>query len=169
MDFFGNTSDPLAKTLQQLKENEKDSRLGNNGDFFTRTHERDPHVKPPSNSKNLPVEYNSAIMHLDDSSTMLKYIQLKNKIVEGECIALGEHISIDKEDGGHSVLIQWLQPKGMFELGTANKIMKPQEAKEQAPDIIQEHESGTDVVNDTQPTKNKKGKGSRKRNTRVKL
>lgn len=167
MELFGNDSDPLAKTLQQLQENSQDSKLGNAGDFFTPVHPRDTHVKA-KNQQESPLEFNSAILKIDDSSVMQQFIFLKNKIVMGECLAVGESINVDKEDASISIFIQWLQPNGMFEIGTANATLKGAEVKKKENSTDGE----SDVVNDTQSsgfTKRTKGKGSRKKNQKVKL
>ena len=49
MNFFGNENDPLAKTLKDLNDKSSDSTLESTGNFFDPVHERDTHVKPPTN------------------------------------------------------------------------------------------------------------------------
>lgn len=165
MEMHGNENDPLAKTLKTIKESAQESKLGNAGDFFTPVHPRDSHVKA-KNQNNQGLEFNSAILAVNDSSVMQKFIHLKNSIVNGVCMAIGESVNIDKDDGATSIFIQWLQPIGMYEIGTANVTLKGAEVKKKSdPDNATE-----DIVDDTQSTNKKaKGKGSRKKNTKVKM
>ena len=167
MNFYGNENDPLTKTLNDLQDSAVDSTLGNAGDFFTSVHERDNHTKPTNTKKEI-IEFNAALLEIDDSSTMLRYIVLKNKIVAGDCLGLEETTNVDKIKGDTTVFLKWLQPEGMFELGTADLVIKPKATKSP----IDEHEgtAGTDVTDDTKPIPAKlKGKGSRKKNTKVTL
>ena len=163
MEIHGNDNDPLAKTLKLMKESAKESGLGHAGNFFDPVHPRDKHIKA-KNQEDQGLEFNSAILKVDDSSVMQKFIFLKNKIVMGTCIAIDETATVDREDGNTSIFIQWLQPTGMFEIGTANVTLKGAEVKKQAAS------PEDDIVDDTKPTSKKtKGKGSRKRNTKVKM
>ena len=169
MQFFGNNNDPMAQTLKALEEHQGESKLGNAGDFFTSTHERDPHIKKVKNDKNAPVEFNAALLELNASDVMLKYIHLKNKIISGDCIAMNETISVDKEDGATQVFIQWLQPTGMFESGTANPVVTAAAVNNAAPPVVDPTPEEEDAVDDTKPGRKFKGKGSRKKNTKVRL
>ena len=170
MEFYGNSTDPLAKTLKELKESGEKSSFGDAGDFFKPVHERDTHVKP-TNQKDEPIEFNAALLNVDDSAVMLQYVVLKNKIVDEECLGLEESNHVDKDTGATTVFIKWLQPKGMFELGTANLAIKMPNKKPPTPEeALAEHGKGEDVVNDTTTTpKKQKGKGTRKKNKKVKL
>jgi len=171
MEFWGNSSDPLAKTMTELSESSQSSLLGNAGDFFNPVHERDPHTRPKNSHKD-EIEFNSAILKLDDSTVMQKFISLKNNIVIGKCVALSENLHIDKEDGSTSVFIQWLQPKGMYELGSANPTFSAAEVQKRAKSEENDTESAPEtLVNDTQSSvfKKNKGKGTRKQNTKVQL
>ena len=167
MNFYGNENDPLTKTLKDLQENSESSHIGNAGDFFTAVHERDVHTKP-RNSKDEPVEFNAALLAIDDSETMLKYILLKNKIVSGDCLGLEESTNVDKIKGDTTVFLKWLQPKGLFELGTANLV--PKKKAPSTTDTPHAGVIGTDVTDDTKPVPQKlKGKGSRKKNKKINL
>jgi len=163
MQFHGNSSDPLAKTLRELAESEVSSQLGDAGDFFKPVHDRDTHVKP-KNRKDEEFEFNAALLQIDSSSVMLKYIVLKNYIVDGTCAILDETHSVDKEDGAITVFVKWLQPKGLFLLGTVERGI-PSSASN-----TDKKESTTEnLVDDTNPPKKYKGKGSRKKNAKIKL
>ena len=168
MEFFGNDNDPLAKTLNDLKEHEQSSKLGNAGDFFSPVHERDPHVK--GKKKEPAFEFNAAIVQVDDSDEMLRYIILKNMIISGECMSVEETNHVDKESSKTSVFMKWFQPVGSFELGTINKVVKVSKTTPDTPGTSEDN-TEDDVVDDTQqlvPSK-EKGKGTRKKNIKVKL
>lgn len=163
MEFFGNESDPLAKTLKELGEKSSQSHIGDAGNFFEPVHERDHHVKAPQNSNEETLEFNAALLTVDDSVTMLEYIELRNKITAEECYIIEETSHVDKDSGETTIFIKWFQPKGSFQLGTAKPnpvyhAKKAQAAKDQA---------GNKTTNS--PLKNKKEKGSRKFNKKVKL
>ena len=164
MEFFGNDNDPMAKTLKDLKENTSESHLGNAGDFFTPVHERDRHVKPPQNVQNDVLEFNAALLTVDDSTTMLEYIILRNKITEESCYIVEETSTVSKDTGETTVFIKWFQPKGLFELGTA-KYNPTYKLKNK-----NKNKNKKDRTTDKSPElKNKKEKGSRKFNKKVKL
>ena len=166
MEFFGNDNDPMAKTLKDLKENTSESHLGNAGNFFDPVHERDRHIKPPKNVQNDVLEFNAALLTVDDSTTMLEYIILRNKITEESCYIVEETSSVSKDTGETTVFIKWFQPKGLFELGTAKynptyRLKKKKgsaDSKDKNPNPNQNHD-----------LKSKKEKGSRKFNKKVKL
>ena len=94
---------------------------------------------------------------------MLEYIVLKNMIIVGECMMVEEETNVDKKDGNTSVFMKWLQPVGFFELGTTNKIIVPVTKKTPTTEEVET------LVNDTSSSKPLKGKGTRKKNLKVKL
>ncbi len=160
MEFFGNSSDPFAKTLEEINKHAKATDYGNSGDFFSGVCERDPYSKP-KNSKEEIVEFNAAILELDNSNVMLEYINLKNNIIKGDCMAIEETQSVDKESGAITVFIKWLQPEGLFTIGTAN------EKKIVGTTVDTPTSIPAPSAKVTSPPKKFKGKGSRKKNKQV--
>lgn len=160
MQFFGNDTDPLAKTLKDLGDKTSESHIGNAGNFFDPVHERDNHVKPPQNAQHDVLEFNAALLTVDDPSTMLDYIILRNKITEEECYIIEETNHVDKTSGETTVFIKWFQPKGSFELGTARFKAGCKLRKEE----VKEENTPSEIL-----TKDKSIKGSRKWNKKVKL
>ena len=185
MNFFGNENDPLAKTLKDLNDKSSDSTLESTGNFFDPVHERDTHVKPPTNVMEDVLEFNAALLTVDDPTTMLEYIILRNKITEEECYIIEESNHVDKTSGETTVFIKWFQPKGSFELGTArfNAGYKMKKDKDNDNDKDKDNDNAKDKDKDNDKDKqedssrfpgsqqkiDKRTKGSRKWNRKVKL
>ena len=169
MEFFGNDNDPLAKTLKDLSIKSSESAMGDAGNFFDPVHERDHHVKGPQNAEEETLEFNAALLTIDDPSVMIEYITLRNKITMEECYIIEETTNIDKTSGDTTVFIKWFQPKGSFELGTAK--MNPAYAAKKAKALAEANakKTGNASEYDSSDKKDKKEKGSRKFNQRIKL
>ena len=171
-NFFGNDSHPLSKTLKGLQETSVASGIGHQGNFFDPSHERDPHAKAPTVKHNgSDMEFNAASIVVQNASEMASYIVLNNYVLGGDCALIDETQTVDREDGSVTIFIKWLQPKGLFELGTLTKsldIAKIIAGQDGLKNIAKNNkEVPTTVLGPTDPTPKKK-KGSLKTNRKAK-
>ena len=159
MNFFGNDQDPFAKTLKDINENAKTTSSDNAGDFFSAVCERDPFTKPKNSNKE-ELEFNAAVLMVDNATDMLKYINLKNRVLAGDCFSIEESEIVDKNTGAVTIFVKWLQPTGQFKIGTATELTL-------APLPGSEEPEPTNIPAPTTTTKKFKGKGSRKKNQKL--